>query len=113
MLRRPPRSTLFPYTTLFRSLDNLLNTSRGSLKDELPPALAAELERSLEPLAQGMANRLADFLEGPGFDGALEKYVAIERRVEGGVERPELERAVRAMIATRRDRRLHAEHPPP
>src|SRR5256885_7040122 len=23
MIRRPPRSTLFPYTTLFRSLDNL------------------------------------------------------------------------------------------
>src|SRR6266581_7030933 len=24
MIRRPPRSTLFPYTTLFRSLDDLL-----------------------------------------------------------------------------------------
>src|SRR2546430_11314607 len=24
MIRRPPRSTLFPYTTLFRSLKNLL-----------------------------------------------------------------------------------------
>src|SRR3712207_7033470 len=24
MIRRPPRSTLFPYTTLFRSLDRLL-----------------------------------------------------------------------------------------
>src|SRR5690554_8149849 len=24
MLRRPPRSTLFPYTTLFRSLSNLM-----------------------------------------------------------------------------------------
>src|SRR5256885_10074304 len=24
MIRRPPRSTLFPYTTLFRSLSNLL-----------------------------------------------------------------------------------------
>src|SRR2546430_5654220 len=24
MIRRPPRSTLFPYTTLFRSLGNLL-----------------------------------------------------------------------------------------
>src|SRR2546422_5781763 len=23
MIRRPPRSTLFPYTTLFRSLDNI------------------------------------------------------------------------------------------
>ena len=29
MIRRPPRSTLFPYTTLFRSLDNY---KRGALK---------------------------------------------------------------------------------
>src|SRR2546426_8895930 len=26
MIRRPPRSTLFPYTTLFRSVANLLQT---------------------------------------------------------------------------------------
>src|SRR5580692_939089 len=30
MIRRPPRSTLFPYTTLFRSSPNHLGTSRGS-----------------------------------------------------------------------------------
>src|SRR3989442_4537615 len=37
MIRRPPRSTLFPYTTLFRSLDNewgqlrtQLDKTRGS-----------------------------------------------------------------------------------
>src|SRR3712207_8497989 len=28
MIRRPPRSTLFPYTTLFRSLDALAGTAR-------------------------------------------------------------------------------------
>src|SRR5690242_21454370 len=28
MLRRPPRSTLFPYTTLFRSLDELAEVCR-------------------------------------------------------------------------------------
>src|SRR2546429_1706957 len=26
MIRRPPRSTLFPYTTLFRSVDEEINT---------------------------------------------------------------------------------------
>src|SRR5258708_22610327 len=31
MIRRPPRSTLFPYTTLFRSLLFVLNT--GGLRD--------------------------------------------------------------------------------
>src|SRR3712207_8706461 len=29
MIRRPPRSTLFPYTTLFRSLFNILATLLG------------------------------------------------------------------------------------
>src|SRR5256886_11375144 len=33
MIRRPPRSTLFPYTTLFRSLD-YLNGGRWSLMQE-------------------------------------------------------------------------------
>src|SRR2546428_5283565 len=27
MIRRPPRSTLFPYTTLFRSIENLLSAA--------------------------------------------------------------------------------------
>src|SRR5258705_7246173 len=27
MIRRPPRSTLFPYTTLFRSVDDLTETA--------------------------------------------------------------------------------------
>src|SRR2546430_12141339 len=30
MIRRPPRSTLFPYTTLFRSLHSLLKVSAHS-----------------------------------------------------------------------------------
>src|SRR2546430_2482351 len=30
MIRRPPRSTLFPYTTLFRSLDGRLQDQRNS-----------------------------------------------------------------------------------
>src|SRR2546430_12847031 len=31
MIRRPPRSTLFPYTTLFRSSTNIENHARGFL----------------------------------------------------------------------------------
>src|SRR3712207_6892928 len=34
MIRRPPRSTLFPYTTLFRSEIGNLRALRGSLEDE-------------------------------------------------------------------------------
>src|SRR5438105_7020747 len=32
MIRRPPRSTLFPYTTLFRSLDFALDRLAGDLR---------------------------------------------------------------------------------
>src|SRR3982751_1161372 len=40
MIRRPPRSTLFPYTTLFRSLQDSLapfpfEVARGIVEDEL------------------------------------------------------------------------------
>src|SRR2546429_8924115 len=39
MIRRPPRSTLFPYTTLFRS--KIVNEKKEKLKkgDELPPGV--------------------------------------------------------------------------
>ena len=33
MIRRPPRSTLFPYTTLFRSFSGLLELLTAKLKD--------------------------------------------------------------------------------
>src|SRR5689334_25333473 len=33
MIRRPPRSTLFPYTTLFRSLKELANPKIGDNAD--------------------------------------------------------------------------------
>src|SRR2546426_2445614 len=32
MIRRPPRSTLFPYTTLFRSIRELTTSLRGSAR---------------------------------------------------------------------------------
>src|SRR3712207_7435785 len=34
MIRRPPRSTLFPYTTLFRSKETPPQTTRARLRDE-------------------------------------------------------------------------------
>src|SRR2546425_6109274 len=51
MIRRPPRSTLFPYTTLFRSLScrELVQVSgdggRGNSVDDLPLRLAAAAEQ--------------------------------------------------------------------
>src|SRR3712207_8006767 len=53
MIRRPPRSTLFPYTTLFRSgaaggtrlRTALVTATAGVLNEELDPARAIERPR--------------------------------------------------------------------
>src|SRR2546429_7071636 len=38
MIRRPPRSTLFPYTTLFRSIKHLHRERRGQVRGRIPLA---------------------------------------------------------------------------
>src|SRR2546427_3587565 len=35
MIRRPPRSTLFPYTTLFRSVPKMWRSTSGSMRNAL------------------------------------------------------------------------------
>src|SRR5436189_4744656 len=52
MLRRPPRSTLFPYTTLFRSL--AVQVEVGPLGDQIP----GDGERAVEPLPDFLYGRL-------------------------------------------------------
>src|SRR3712207_8292404 len=50
MIRRPPRSTLFPYTTLFRSHTHLQETEKnavGILNDMKKAAAALESNASL------------------------------------------------------------------
>src|SRR3712207_8746503 len=54
MIRRPPRSTLFPYTTLFRSFEE------EQAVDERNGASFAEQEAFLERTAE---ERLADYVE--------------------------------------------------
>src|SRR3712207_7230175 len=46
MIRRPPRSTLFPYTTLFRSSMLFNRTIRDNLLVGRPDATDEELERA-------------------------------------------------------------------
>src|SRR2546426_4392122 len=36
MIRRPPRSTLFPYTTLFRSFVNVINNACQAIASDAP-----------------------------------------------------------------------------
>src|SRR5687767_15286149 len=64
MLRRPPRSTLFPYTTLFRS-GSVPVTTRTNIQDALQLGLAllpAESQKRIVLLSDGGENsgRAAD-----------------------------------------------------
>src|SRR3712207_8326971 len=52
MIRRPPRSTLFPYTTLFRSLRRQRQRLGGHLRERRPGRL-----RGASPLARRGGDR--------------------------------------------------------
>src|SRR3712207_1819985 len=69
MIRRPPRSTLFPYTTLFRSCDILV----GTRQDVDAPAIR-KLDRAKPHHFKAGIDSLADRSiacdAGPTFDGA-------------------------------------------
>src|SRR5260221_2065627 len=64
MIRRPPRSTLFPYTTLFRSTrsgdrgDRVLGAGRTSEEHEPRVMAAGELLRDLGAEADRKSTRL-------------------------------------------------------
>src|SRR2546422_10100122 len=67
MIRRPPRSTLFPYTTLFRSV---------LLRSDNCPVIALVIDRRLVPFRR---NGLAALL-GRGGDVLFEGDEVAERR---------------------------------
>src|SRR5258708_29491506 len=48
MIRRPPRSTLFPYTTLFRSLRHLNGRNRGPIHSAKGLQIAPIIENRSE-----------------------------------------------------------------
>src|SRR3712207_7766858 len=48
MIRRPPRSTLFPYTTLFRSMDDSIEQRLNRMGMKLTPALRRDYELHCE-----------------------------------------------------------------
>src|SRR5256885_16388141 len=63
MIRRPPRSTLFPYTTLFRSPQQL---QRGGVADLHVALGAAWLQRVQQAVDGSGAVQLALLAEGIG-----------------------------------------------
>src|SRR2546430_2833426 len=51
MIRRPPRSTLFPYTTLFRSRPSIFRPLMERIVADAPPATAPRPEAPIPPAA--------------------------------------------------------------
>src|SRR2546425_8701481 len=74
MIRRPPRSTLFPYTTLFRSHENL-----GVRRTSEDVTVALEL-RPQRPVVIDLA--VEDHVDGRGF--VRHRLVARGRQVDEG-----------------------------
>src|SRR5256885_6359350 len=70
MIRRPPRSTLFPYTTLFRS----------RLRRQLSLTLRQRFQPLAPPLRRGGARQIDVQLEMPRL-GALQLSVKIPERL--------------------------------
>src|SRR3989449_2488217 len=89
MIRRPPRSTLFPYTTLFRSLDRLTGVDadadgdpgsrlvpirlgqRPVDRDRTQDRAAGGRESDHEAVALGLDDLAAEGLELPADDGVV------------------------------------------
>src|SRR2546422_5582398 len=64
MIRRPPRSTLFPYTTLFRSIVGVKARFDARRDDDRVDAEGGHLQ----PLADlAKVRPLAEIVEGPDF----------------------------------------------
>src|SRR3712207_2277627 len=59
MIRRPPRSTLFPYTTLFRSLIPIILFAGLWIRSEL-----SDIQRDLEAFLASRAGALSQQVDG-------------------------------------------------
>src|SRR3712207_6925134 len=57
MIRRPPRSTLFPYTTLFRSRRGAAPAPRGAARPERAPGRGVHHRRGVRAGREGEGGR--------------------------------------------------------
>src|SRR2546430_10144246 len=66
MIRRPPRSTLFPYTTLFRSDPEAIDPEDPDMLQDMVLAAVNEALRSAQELAASRMGAAAGGLGGLG-----------------------------------------------
>src|SRR3712207_8838893 len=79
MIRRPPRSTLFPYTTLFRSLDLVLAVLADVVRPPVRALLVAEVDAAGE-LADDQQVRALDHLAAQGAGRSEEHTSELQSR---------------------------------
>src|SRR5437879_12421148 len=85
MIRRPPRSTLFPYTTLFRSLSQQVAELREKISALIPnvsPGLAAGSSPEVTAAVKWLQEECG--LDDAGAEQAVE-YIVAGRAVLGAV----------------------------
>src|SRR5258706_4887105 len=105
MIRRPPRSTLFPYTTLFRS------------NAAVPPSwlpLTTRLEQAFAARAAGLANPTRSLLLVAALndnDLLIEDLAAASLLAGAAVTMADLAPAVSALLVTVDGERLRFRHP--
>src|SRR2546430_5281965 len=95
MIRRPPRSTLFPYTTLFRSLfyptQGILVPSPSACKSRTERALFSEAHRNLESsrkrLAAGGETAVIDLVSYNAKTDTYSLIIVEERPWDGSGQR--------------------------
>src|SRR3989449_6717751 len=88
MIRRPPRSTLFPYTTLFRST-KLLRGEMPGAEASTGKMIWVETHQRLQELAMELEGPYAQLLKGAdrAVDGGVWQHSFLRSRansIEGG-----------------------------
>src|SRR3989449_2614585 len=96
MIRRPPRSTLFPYTTLFRSvLDGQKHDDGGHTR-----LVERRQQSRVRRRSQGAGGQACSLEEGQGHDDGQETPELSERRSETDQEHQPVERERNDVVAT-------------
>src|SRR5260221_14737449 len=78
MIRRPPRSTLFPYTTLFRSAADIV-------KDVESSTVFASVNHRITPRVTGNVlgqYQRSTFSGGTSFDGKVDQFMLVGVNLE-------------------------------
>src|SRR2546430_12136748 len=104
MIRRPPRSTLFPYTTLFRSQD-LDDPRADSRVGIVPGELAGDHDAAVDRDAIGIG-REGEIVERP----PCEPAAPVDGRLFSQIRNPEGLGDATLVIGDRKSTRLNSSH---